>query len=604
MPELPIIQQQFSQQSNRASASDFGAIEGGAKQDAGNSLQQLGGALSDIEARRRNRKDTIERVRAINEYNRVAEVERTRMTTEEDLTDTEAPVRYSQFLKDKAGEILGNHSGTDASRAELEVRLEGSKGTFQQGMYKESTSAQFKAMGSYMGDVIKGISDLAGDLPDTVEDQFRTLDVELDQMAAALTVEQEEAFRDQGRSEIIKSATSTYINSGDYDAANGILVMDGVAETLSPDVHRQLKSQTIIGLREREKSAIQAEAKLNEVRVMLGREPTAQERARAAGVAPPASSRVTLSEKVSSFEQVTGRAATDAEISKMAGADVTGASGGSFGKSIKGRSLDIMNDHIVGFANGTLDPAVDREVQAAVNEYTQPITFTNPETGLIETRTARLPGHVVEAMTRRGIDVPSSASSTEDTSTAIHPDPNIAVQPLDIGQQGLWELIPEIAGPVAAIEGVIEATPFIGGLTDQNVTRAVTRIKGLQRNVVTALQNNPKYAIGEMNAIQEEIDLLPGIFSNPENAIAKLISVDANLEARQNFALNTMNDRTLPLDARKAASNVFNLVNNVRSQINMPPVMKTAEEANKLPPGTVFIANGRLKKTSGQSGDK
>lgn len=46
MAELPIIQQQFAQQSNRASAADFGAIEAGAKQGLGKSLSSAGEALN------------------------------------------------------------------------------------------------------------------------------------------------------------------------------------------------------------------------------------------------------------------------------------------------------------------------------------------------------------------------------------------------------------------------------------------------------------------------------------------------------------------------------------------------------------------------------
>lgn len=601
MPELPIYQQQYQQSSRRSSAEDFGAIEGAAKQGAGNSMQQLGGVISGIEARKRNRKDTIERVRAINEYAQKAEQERTRMTTEEDLTDTDAPVRYSQFLKDRAAEVIGNHTGSEASKAELTAQIEQYQGTYSRNMYKESTSAQFKVMGEYMDTAIKGMADMAGDMPDTVDIQFQALDIELEKMSAALTPEQEQAYREQGRSEIIKSSLSTYMSSGDYESAEAILAQEGVSETLSPDANRQLKGQIILGKNEQNKTQRVLENKINAIESVSGVKLTATQKMQLAGVSTSKGPQ-TVADKIAEYESVTGQAATPEQIQKFYKIDSNDGSTNLYGNSLRGRALSRVDDELSSFESGLLSEDGDNRMIADIMEAYGPQRVKDPVTGmLVQSPGVPAPPHVKRALEARGMSHVLSQSDQLDQQ-AISADPNIGVAPLNENEQGLWELMPGLAGPVAAIEGVIEGAPFIGGLTEQDKTRATKRITGLQRNVVTALQNNPKYAEGERNSIQSEVDLLPGLWSNPENALAKIIAVDENLESRQNFALSTMNDRTQPVDVRKSAANIFNLVNNVRSQLNLPPTV-TPEEAAKLPPGTQFITeDGRVMRSRSTGG--
>ena len=233
----------------------MGAIEAQAKGQMASSVGQVGDQLAVIEQRRRNRQDTIERVRSLNAFNLEAEQEFTRMSTEGDLTDTNVPKEYGEFLKNKVEEYVTNHGGTEDSKTELRARLMQAEGSYSQNMYKSVTSAQFKAMNTHMETVIKGLSDVAGDMPDTVSDQFTALDVEIDIMSGALTEEQQVALREAGRQQITISAVNTYLAQGDYDAADTIISGESMADVLDSDTMRQIKTKVIVGRREEEKAA-------------------------------------------------------------------------------------------------------------------------------------------------------------------------------------------------------------------------------------------------------------------------------------------------------------------------------------------------------------
>ncbi len=590
MAKLPIYTQQYTQQGPKASAESFGMAEGRAKQNLGNSLADLGNQLAAVEQRRQNRKDTIERARAINAFETDMMNEDTRMKGEEDISSTDAPGQYTVFGEKTIQNILKSHAGSAESKAILEAELLNSKQRFVSQFYKDSTKAQFAQIQTLLSQQSNRISAAAGNDPANIQGYLMEADKQVDLMASALTPEEEQGYRQAMKSQAISMSLDTLMTVGDYNTAEAILNSDDAVANLSPEAYRQAKFKIITGQREAEKGRIEGEQRLQMAETILGRRATAEERARIAGVNAPAGAQ-TFAEKKANIEMALQRPLTEAETLQLA--NISGDTDTLYGSSLRGRALGRVNDGITAFANGVMTPEQDQQFIVDVTEAYGPYQEKDPLTGLMVTKTRQAPPHIIEALNRRGM---GALLSEQNAPAPVNVDPNVGVAPLQQGQTGLWDDIGKISGPIAAIEGQIEAMPFIGGMTEQDVTRGRKRISNLQRATVTALQNNPKYAVAEMKAIEQEIGLLPGVWSNPENAQAIMIAVDENLEQRQNAAYKTMNDRTLPVDARQAAANVFNIVNNVRSQFNLPPRVKTAEEARKLPPGTQFIdPNGNVR---------
>lgn len=606
MAKLPMYTQKYQSGGGQtASADSFGAIEGQAKEQFGQSAQNLGATLLGIADRRRNRKDTIERVRAINDFNLAAEKEMTRLSTEGDLTDPEIAGQYNKWLENYKGNILQNHTGTDQSRFELEARLTGMQGTFHSNLNKSVTSAQFKAMGTYLDSTIKSFADMAGDIPESLEAQFQGLDTEISDMSAALTQEQEEAYRTQGRSAIAMSAIDTYLASGDYDAANAVLSHDIVEGALSPDQMRTIKGKIIVAQTEKDNLMKEINAELSAYEQVLGTPMTKAQKqqymSNKLNMGAPASS-LSLPQKIANLEGVLGRPLTETEVQKLGGIHTAGDN--LYGGGTRGKAVARANESVSAFASGLMSPEQDNIYVADVIEGYGPIRKIDPMSGeYINMPGTPMPPHVREALERRGrTDVIAMIDGKVDTQTEIpqvQADGGIPM-PKE-GEPTFYKDLRLTAGPVAAMEGFTETIPGMGAYQDQDITRAKTRISGTVRNVVTALQNNPRYAVSEMEAIQSEINLLPQVFSNPENAVARLIAVDQNLESREETARKTAADRSLPIDVRKQAANVANIVSSLRMRFGLPPQVKTREEAMKYPPGTeLILPNGRIGVVPGE----
>jgi hypothetical protein len=258
-----------------------------------------------------------------------------------------------------------------------------------------------------------------------------------------------------------------------------------------------------------------------------------------------------------------------------------------------------LDENVGAFQAGILGGEGDQRFVTDVIEAYGPKQIRDPITGtIVNVPGTPAPPHIKAALNARGLG--HVLQPVTDDPSFQTGDPDAPIPYLEEGQEGIWQLVPKLAGPVAAVEGVVEGTPFFGGATEQDITMAKQRVVNLRNSVVTALQNNPKFAEGEREAIKQELDILPGIWSNPENAMAKLIAMDSNLEDRQNAEFKTMNDKSLPADVRKGAASKFTLLTNVRSQLNLPPTVSPEEVVN-LAPGTVFITNdGRVMRAKGK----
>lgn len=607
MAKLPIYTQRYSVSSQKATASDFGAVQGQAMTGVGQSLSELGNTLNQIEDRRRSRQDAIDRVRTLDAFNQYADQESVRISTEEDLTNTNTSKVYGKLLDDKVTELVNNFGGSEQAKAELHTQLLTSRSNYSQNMYKSVTSAQFKAMDTHISTIVKTAADRAGDAPDTIQEQFKMIDDEVNIMSSALTPEQEQAYREGGRQQVIMSAANSYLNIGDYASADKIISGPEVAGILSPDTMRSIKSQIIVGQRQEQIAKDKFRTNLNAIELAVGRKLTNVEVQRLAGIQDPARTNPpTAAETVAAFEKAVGRPATEQEVQGIFGiAKKIGTDAESlYGSSLRGKALSRVNEGISYYASGMMPVDRQQQFEADLIEAYGPERIKDPYTGNITEVPRPVPEAVKQALIRVGksnllagaTDVVPGQMPQPGVETV---DPGVGVSHLTTGQSSVWKDVQKIAGPQAIAEGALERTPFLGGMQQQDITMAQNRIAGIQRNVVTALQNNPKYAEGERTAIEQEVKLLSGVWSNPESARATLISVDENLQQRQDFAYKTMNDRTLPVDVRKQAANIFNMVQNVRSQFDMPPRIMDEKQYKELPDGTEYIAPDGSVRTKG-----
>jgi hypothetical protein len=261
--------------------------------------------------------------------------------------------------------------------------------------------------------------------------------------------------------------------------------------------------------------------------------------------------------------------------------------GGDFGSGLMGRSLSIITDDAPSFAAGLLDPNADRRYLAAVNQYTQPVTAPNPDTGVLETRSPTLPQFVVEALQRRGLEVPNSKPPGIMEGAGRTPSQGTTTL---TGGKTIFELAGKVTGPVPAAMDALGKVPIVGEfINSPEMTQARNAITASRRDYIKSMQNNPKYAEGERKAIEDETNIDFSIIDTPAAFKNRLIGIDDALAVRESNSLKTAQNKNVPVEERKQALATFNTIQNFRLTLGVPPRVKSVEEVKKLPAGSPFI---------------
>jgi len=174
-----------------------------------------------------------------------------------------------------------------------------------------------------------------------------------------------------------------------------------------------------------------------------------------------------------------------------------------------------------------------------------------------------------------------------------------------MGAQGrtIWQRSENVAGIVPSVAEFAGKTPLIGGpLFEGGGQFAQDRqyVTAKQKDLVRVLQNNPRYAEGERQAIETEITIDSSAFDNPVAYRQRLIAIDEALRQRMQNAFNTVQNITgTTQEERQHALNVANGISQFIDTLGVPPRVKNAEEAKKLPPGAEFVTpDGRLMRNT------
>lgn len=583
--------------------------------DAGQGIFELGASLADAQKRMQDRKDAVNRVREAGMFAQEVETDLRTFQDSVDVSDPESVKNFGTQVREKLDGYLSNHKGSDESKLRLAERLEGITALYGDKITTISFAAQKALMDRTIGETVSTLAGEAGARPGGVEDYFARLDATVGDLEPALSAQAAEQARLAGRGEIMKSAISGLIERGGHKEARELLASTpNAAAYLSPADQRAINASIIRGEQAEVKARAAAETELASLRVILGREPTPQERARKAGVAPPVTAgKPTLSETIASAEAALGRPLTTQERENAVAQFLKiGGEGGGFGSSIAGRSLDIITNDAPAYAAGLLSPDEERRFLSAVTQYTQPTYAPNPFTGQLEQKTPQLPAFVAQALQQRpppaggqpGL-VPGGALPTGPQGApqagmpgqvpqVVGPNDGRPEQPRTtasaaMGGKTIFDMSADIAGPVPAIGETLSRTPGVGMVVQTPAFIQARRFAELASNdLVRVLQNNPRFAEGERKQIRDELSIDPKFFDTAEAFRNRLMAVDDSLAIRAADAFKTINAPGISLEERRRAIDNLNAINNFRQNLGVPPLVKTPDEARKLPPGTVF----------------
>ena len=635
MAKLNMYEQQTTTPGVRADAQAFGA---GAAQAMG----QMGEVAMDLGMQIKRREDVIERVQLMNEFDQVAQQALQAVQDTEDIARKDTVDSFQQGLRQKAGDILKRHGGTSASRAELQVQIENQVGQYA----KSAFAAQVKAQQQFIGRrVEQKANELASDAvfaPDKLTDMFGVLDTEIDMLGDALSPSQAAQYKDAGRAQIATGAIQNLLARGQFQSAKSMMENPEVKKYLTPDASRKFGIDVVVEERKAEVEQQRQNANVRRLAQLARRDLTPEEVQRARDL--PERKNMSISDKITEYELVTGKPASQAVVNEFYSVD-TANGVSSFGNSLQGRALQYVTDNSVAYANGMLSPDQARQYEVMYAEAYKPVERQDPATGQWTKITPTIPTFVTQALNQGrgyygGVSAPAApqgmgggaAPAQGGTMTpgqqvqltlpdgrTIGPatvgpdgtwsitDPNpttpapsqTPTTPRAAGESGrtIWERRQNVAGPVAAAKSGLNRVPGVGpaaagfafGEADvQQADADRTYVEGASRDLVRVLQNNPRFTEGERQAIEKEISIAPEIFRSQESFEAKLIGIAQSLADRKADAQRTLNAE-VSIDERRAAMDRIAAIDNFMGKLGIPPIVRTEEEVQALPPGTRFM---------------
>ncbi len=584
MPKIQPYTQRYKPQTTQATGEMFGAGVGRAQAQLGQVGADISTQLRSVEVRNQTRAETLDRVLIGSNFDNFAQTESIRLKDESNLSSPTADKDYNVILDNNMNEALNNHQGSDESKMLLQADLIAKKTSYLGTHRKLVTTAQLEAVKNNINNYGNSLADTAGDAPDQIDALFDQARLRVEQMSAALPNGTETEVLRSMQSNIFKSAFQRYVDAGDYDSAEALLGGDNIAVLLDQDTMRQSKTTVIVGKRKLEKDNEALERGIRQMESIMGKKMTPEQRDAFTVGGSPTQNLYNV--------QLMGGEVTDQMWQKAYG--VPTAEEGAFGTSLKGRAISIMSNDAVGFANNTLTQEQEQNFMSAITEYTQPTQFQNPNNGLWETRIPNLPPHVQEALERRGVQTPSSQAGQGEVINVNEPLSTDA--PTDPAKT-IWGRRSNIAGIVPAAARAVGQTPGIGGFIEGGGEFTIDKqyAVGLQKDLVRVLQNNPRYAEGERQAIEKEVSILSSAWDNQAAYEKRLVGMDESLEKRENQAFKTGQSKMVSVEERKHAMNVLNGIRMFRDHLGVPIRVKTVDEAKALPPGTPFISpNGQL----------
>jgi hypothetical protein len=154
-------------------------------------------------------------------------------------------------------------------------------------------------------------------------------------------------------------------------------------------------------------------------------------------------------------------------------------------------------------------------------------------------------------------------------------------------QRTIWEMAPNLSALQVAGAAVAQNVPGAGGFFSQ-AQQDQAYFESSLRELVKALQNNPRYAEGERQAIERELNLNPRVLRDADALRNSLLGIDRFLTERKTEAGQTYGNKENTPEARGQALDAIVAIENFQKKL-MPVRVNSLDEVRALPPGTAFF---------------
>ena len=206
------------------------------------SMRRAGELIALGEERISARRDSIERLRAIEQFNTEGNDELLRLSTEEDMASEDVAAKYRAFLDAKRTAILGSHTGSPDSRVRLAERLYGIHGELTGRAVATSIAAQEELVKGTIGRYINSSVTHAYDPSTTLDDLFNSFGAVVDDIDS-LSERERETYKRVGREQIAEAKVMSLLMRGASAEAEELLGTLDLPEILGPGTQGKLRAQ-------------------------------------------------------------------------------------------------------------------------------------------------------------------------------------------------------------------------------------------------------------------------------------------------------------------------------------------------------------------------
>ena len=598
MPKLNLYERQVAPNAPRASGEAMGAnvFRAGA---------EMAGQIQDYQTTIQRREDVLDRVRILNKADQTAQSMVDAFSTSGEITNKNSVDQFQKDLRVKMQEFLNEHTGTSLSKAELQAQLENQTGQYVKSVMGAQIKAQHAMLGNLVERTANELSLQAVFAPDKMQDIFAQYDSRLSQLKDGMSAEMYQSYSQAGRAKIAQNAVTSLLQNGNWQEAQKILADPNISQVMDPNAARKLGIDARVD-EAKAGQAVQAQAQ-NRTKwsALLGRNLTAEEQIRVDSL--PAKKDMTPADEVVQYELVTGKRADQNVVNQIF--NIKSAEGGAFGESLQGRSLNYVTKNADRYAMGlmTRDEALQYQVMA--NEAYKPTEKQDPVTGQWTRIAPAIPAFVSQSINRgarfygtapaqpaavapRPQAGPAPAPApTGGSTTPAQPAAQTAPSQQALQNQSIWSRRRNITGLVPTAMDVAGRVPVVGEAMGGGGQYTTDRqyAEAQSRELIRSLSQSGRYLASEMQAIEKEVSISGSAFDNPQAYARRLIGIDEALAKRVKDETKILANPNTPLEQRKSAESVINVINNFRQTLGVPQRVKSAKEAQKLPPGTEFI---------------
>jgi len=611
MPKLETFNAQPNVQSNvpvrRAVVEDIGSGAGGAQ--VAQVLTETSNTLMAAQRRVDDRNDTVSRTLAAGAFSDQIIKEAASIQTTKNMADPVVRQDFSTFMNDRLGEAMDAHTGSEDSRARLQVKLTNLMQQQSNLFLGESLKAGRKAIDDAASNTFASIAQrVAEGYP--LDQALRDVDAEVDDLEPGMTPGKERSSREDGKARAVAAAYQSAMDGKDTVAARAALSTPGAEQWFSTDKMLAMRSGIIEAERMREKGVQQGKDALDKMAAILGvpvDKLTPEHRRQAAGLTEP---KQTLQQRIDTAEKAKGSPLTPDQRNKIIGIHIESGDEGKFGGTLRGIAMNTVLRLNAAYASGQTTPEQDQEYEIAVGELNRR-TFGPPDpvTGIRPEISPNLPAFMPESFERRGKSMPgiSASAATKTGAPNAEGGPPGAVTenglPTDLSASGrprltFFGVADLVAGPVSALKALGGRTPGIGAaFRPEDVEQARSAVSFMIGDLVRVLSKNPKFAEGERKQIRGELNLDPSAFDTVGAYRSRIIAMGGILEQRAKDALAVSQQATSAAVARQAVDE-YAALTVFHKNLGIPPIMKTPEEVReKVPEGDWFrTPDGRLKR--------